>query len=117
MRRLKQTTPEELATIISDLKTKPVVPVYPHTAALLGIGKSSAYEAAKSGEIDTIRIGGRIKVVSSSLRKRLGIEIESVQPGVDSDSPGTHHCACENGGHTEPQKQEKHRNERLNKRA
>jgi len=34
----------------------------PEAAEILGIGKNTAYQAAKRGEIPTIRIGGRVLV-------------------------------------------------------
>lgn len=38
----------------------------------LGLGRNSAYEAAKRGEIPTIRIGGRILVPIAALMRMLG---------------------------------------------
>ncbi len=43
-------------------------------AAILGIGRNSAYEAAKRGEIPTIRIGRRLLVPVSALDRLLEIE-------------------------------------------
>ena len=40
-------------------------------ADLLGIGRSAAYKAARSGEIPTIRIGKRILVPLAALEKLL----------------------------------------------
>ncbi len=37
----------------------------------LGLGRNSAYEAAKRGEIPTIRIGGRLLVPIEALRRML----------------------------------------------
>lgn len=39
-----------------------------------GIGRNAAYEACKSGDIPSVKIGGRICVPTSALRKMLGIE-------------------------------------------
>lgn len=36
-------------------------------AKILGIGRNAAYEAARRGEIPTIRIGGRILVPKAAL--------------------------------------------------
>lgn len=41
------------------------------TAERLGIGRSSAYQAAKAGEIPTIRIGRRILVPAAALERML----------------------------------------------
>ena len=40
-------------------------------AKVLGIGRSAAYEAARSGEIPTIRIGKRILVPLPALKRLL----------------------------------------------
>jgi excisionase family DNA binding protein len=40
-------------------------------AKLLGVGRGTAYEAARRGEIPTIRIGGRLLVPVSRLRRLL----------------------------------------------
>jgi hypothetical protein len=39
-----------------------------------GLGRNSSYEACKSGQIPSIRIGGKIAVPTAPLRKMLGIE-------------------------------------------
>lgn len=41
-------------------------------AHLLGIGRNSAYEAAHSGQLPTIRIGKRLLVPKVALRRLLG---------------------------------------------
>ena len=43
----------------------------PETAKILGIGLNQAYEAAKRGEIPTIRIGKRILVPHEALEQKL----------------------------------------------
>jgi excisionase family DNA binding protein len=40
-------------------------------AKVLGIGRNNAYEAAKRGEIPTIKIGGRILVPRAALERML----------------------------------------------
>ena len=44
----------------------------PEAAKVLGIGLNGAYEAAKRGEIPTIRVGKRILVLREPLKKLLG---------------------------------------------
>lgn len=39
-----------------------------------GLSRNAAYAAANSGEIPSIRIGGRIVVPTAPLRKMLGLE-------------------------------------------
>jgi excisionase family DNA binding protein len=41
-------------------------------AAVLGIGRSSAYTAARSGDLPVIRIGKRLLVPVGALRRMLG---------------------------------------------
>jgi excisionase family DNA binding protein len=43
-------------------------------AAVLGIGKSSAYAAISRGEIPSIRLGGRVLVPTAALRKMVGLD-------------------------------------------
>jgi excisionase family DNA binding protein len=43
-------------------------------ATILGVDRNKAYEAARSGEIPTIRIGKRILVPVASLERLLGLE-------------------------------------------
>ncbi len=40
-------------------------------AKILGIGRNAAYEAARRGDIPTIRIGGRILVPKAALERML----------------------------------------------
>ena len=43
-------------------------------ARLLGIGRALAYEAVKRGEIQSIKVGGRVMVPTAVLRRLLQIE-------------------------------------------
>jgi excisionase family DNA binding protein len=47
------------------------IPVWPDAAKLLGVSKGTAYEAARRGEIPTIRIGKRILVPVAALERML----------------------------------------------
>jgi excisionase family DNA binding protein len=42
-------------------------------ATILGVGRNKAYEAARSGEIPTIRIGKRLLVPVASLERLLAV--------------------------------------------
>jgi excisionase family DNA binding protein len=44
----------------------------PEAGRLLGVGRNQAYEAAKRGEIPTIKIGNRLLVPKAALRRLLG---------------------------------------------
>ena len=52
------------------------------TAPFVGLGRSSAYEAARRGEIPTIRFGRSLRVPTAKLRQMLGIDAEP-----EPDSP------------------------------
>lgn len=43
----------------------------PEAAQVLGIGRNAAYEAVRTGQIPTIRIGKRILVPVAALRRML----------------------------------------------
>lgn len=43
----------------------------PEAGRMLGVGRSAAYEAARRGDIPTIRIGRRILVPDAALRRKL----------------------------------------------
>jgi hypothetical protein len=64
----------EMKRILEDIRTKPVVPIWPHAGKALGLGRASAYSAARRNEIDVVRHGRLIRAVSASLRARLKIE-------------------------------------------
>ncbi len=52
-------------------------------AELLGIGRSAAYEAARSGQLPTIRIGKRVLVPVAALERLLAgneLQVHSRQP-------------------------------------
>jgi len=54
--------------------------------ALLGVGRSTAYELVRSGEIPCIRLRRRIVVPVARLAVALGVSPEQVMQRVDSDS-------------------------------
>lgn len=60
--------------------TEPDALVYtvPETARLLGLSKSSAYDAIDKGNIPAIRIGGRIRVPKDALAKLLNLDLGRV---------------------------------------
>jgi excisionase family DNA binding protein len=45
----------------------------------LGISRGSAYEAARRGEIPTIKLGRRVVVPTAALRRLLGLDSEVAQ--------------------------------------
>ena len=64
----------KLETALEELRTKPTVSLWPVVATVLSMSRGSVYQAAHSGEIDTIRVGHRIKAVTAPLRKKLGMD-------------------------------------------
>ena len=46
-------------------------------AALVGIGRSAAYEAVRRGEVPSLRFQGRIVVPTAELRRLLGVDSRS----------------------------------------
>ncbi len=57
----------------------------PEAASRLGIGRNTAYEAVRRGEIPSVRIGGRILVPISALEQLLEGAVRT--PGA---TPNTH---------------------------
>jgi excisionase family DNA binding protein len=53
-------------------------------ATILGVGRNKAYEAARSGEIPTIRIGKRLLVPRAALKRLLAV---GAQPLGVNDLP------------------------------
>ena len=53
----------------------------PETAQILGIGRNSAYEAARRGELPIIKIGSRLLVIVAGLRRLVGED-----DGADGES-------------------------------
>ena len=60
---------------VPDPTTEPTVSVE-RTAECLGIGRSLAYEAVRSGEIPSIRVGSRIRVPTAALCRLLQGEVQ-----------------------------------------
>jgi excisionase family DNA binding protein len=46
----------------------------PEAGALFGMSEPTAYRAAKSGDLPTIRMGGKRIVPTAKLREMLGVE-------------------------------------------
>jgi excisionase family DNA binding protein len=60
----------------------------PDVAALLGISRGAAYQAARNGQLPTIRIGKRLLVPIAALKKILGESLlhESGDSQIAEDS-------------------------------
>ena len=64
----------ELKEVLEDIRTKAVVPLWPHVGMALNMSRGSIYAAANRNEIEVIRIGRSIKAITAPLRKRLGLD-------------------------------------------
>jgi hypothetical protein len=68
------------AEILNDIKTKPVVPVWPHYGWAHGCGRNKSYELAQKGGPDEfLRIGepGKrqiVRAITAPLRKKVVID-------------------------------------------
>jgi len=64
------------ATAVGEVDwTQPTQPVEV-AAAVLGIGRSSAYKAVASGELPHVRIGSRIVVPTTVLRRMVCLDLD-----------------------------------------
>ena len=52
----------------------------PDAGKILGMAPNAAYRAAKSGDIPTIRVGGKIIVPTAKLRAMLGLPPHGAAP-------------------------------------
>jgi hypothetical protein len=64
-------TDEELKQQIMERLT---VPLWPHTAQALGLGRNSVYEGMRSGRIPTVGVGGKFPVPTHWLRRQLFLD-------------------------------------------
>jgi hypothetical protein len=58
---------------ILEALAKPTVPVEV-AGKILGIGRNGVYAAAKRGDIDIMKMGKRVLVLSAPLKRKLGLE-------------------------------------------
>jgi excisionase family DNA binding protein len=49
------------------------VSIWPTAARALGVGRSTAYEAAREGTIKTIKVGRKLRVPTAWLKAQLGL--------------------------------------------
>jgi excisionase family DNA binding protein len=61
---------------MTDDATERLTLTIPEAARALGIGRSLAYEAARTGELPTIRIGRRLLVLRSDIPGLVSRQIE-----------------------------------------
>lgn len=62
-----------ISTVVpTDWRTRVTVTV-PQYAAIIGIARNTAYEAARAGDVATIKVRGRILVSVPALLRQLGM--------------------------------------------
>lgn len=59
---------------LEEALSKPTISVPDAGKLFFGLARNAAYDAAKSGDIETIRVGGRIVVPVAPLAQRLGLK-------------------------------------------
>ena len=62
------------------MSDEPATITITEAAALLGIGRNQAYQAAARGELPVLRLGRRLLVPTAPLRRMLGVV--AVEAGV-----------------------------------
>jgi excisionase family DNA binding protein len=63
--------PRATSTSTSEADGRPLAVSVPEAGRLLGIGRNTAYDAVRSGQIPSLRIGGRIVVPMQALLRLL----------------------------------------------
>lgn len=58
---------------LDEALTKPTISVPDAGRLFFGLARNSAYEAARKGDIETIKVGGRIVVPVAPLAAKLGL--------------------------------------------
>jgi excisionase family DNA binding protein len=71
---LPQSGMRRMDQITKLLNENAVLPLWPEAGKVLGLKRGVTYEAARSGEIRTIRIGRLYKVPTAWLRQKLGLD-------------------------------------------
>lgn len=59
---------------IEALLSRPTTTVE-NAGRILGTGRNATYEAVRKGEIESIRVGRRMLVLTAPLRRKLGLEV------------------------------------------
>jgi hypothetical protein len=62
--------------MLPDPTDQPTMRLWPDVGEILGLSRASTYEAAKRGEIPTIRFGARVVVPTAALRRLVQLDPE-----------------------------------------
>ncbi len=73
--------------MIPDPEERPFMSI-DETARVLGLGRSATYDAARRGELPTIRLGRRLLVPTAALRHLAGMDAASRQREEDAADLG-----------------------------
>jgi hypothetical protein len=68
---------EKMPTIeeaLDEIKTKPLVDIWPTLCVAVGVSKGTGYEAVKRGDFEVLEIGRLKKVLTAPLRRKLGLD-------------------------------------------
>jgi excisionase family DNA binding protein len=76
----------EATMMIPDLFEKPTLTVE-ETAELLGVGRNTAYEAVRTGDLPAIRVGRRILVPTQPLLTLIGVTATVALPTTTKQGP------------------------------
>jgi hypothetical protein len=63
-----------LEEALKEIRTKPLVNLWPTVGVAYGVSRGTIYDAAARGEIDVLEVGRLKKAITASLRRKLGIE-------------------------------------------
>jgi excisionase family DNA binding protein len=61
--------------VLRDITENPTVKPWPHVGVALGISRGSVYDLIARNELEIIRVGRTIRVITAPLRKRLGLDV------------------------------------------
>jgi hypothetical protein len=59
---------------LEEIRTKPIVSVWPTVGVALDLSRGAAFDAAHRGDFETLRLGKLLKAPTAPLRRKLGIE-------------------------------------------
>lgn len=71
---------------MSDNESQPLVYTIEEAARLLRIGRAAGYQAARAGQLPTIRVGRTLRVPRAALERLLDVKTEPEKPGSASGS-------------------------------
>jgi hypothetical protein len=66
--------------VIPDPPDRPVMDLWPEVGQLLHLGRSATYDAARRGDIPTLRLGRRVVVPTAALRRLLALDEPAEAP-------------------------------------